>query len=487
MTRSPVTPRLRGTLRCFQRCLLALLAVGVSAAAFAFGELRTLDPEDRRGQWSFGFAYMLEDVVYAGEETEAADLVPLFTYTGEHLFLDSTDFGWHAVDSDRWQLDVFGSYFLQGYNDHTFINETGAVRPPDDALKGMERENTLEAGLALTRKTDLGRFSAEIRHDARNEHGGGELRGRWAKVFRGKDWQLEPWAQYSWLSENKADYYFGVRDDEATAERAAYTVDAAGSWAVGLAGRYSVAKHHQLNVNLAYRSYAADIANSPIVASDSGGSVQLGYRYEFGGVKRSEHAGDFNFVTNNARPTALRLAYGCTTETKFVKVLQGDINCDGLDTGLATAFVSRQLTKRMLTLPIEGWLQLGLGRRFESDFQSDFWEGVFAFKAVFRRFPWSNSVETRLGFSNGVSYAGRVPALEQDKAERKNRRQSHLLHYLEFSLDVSVGDVFGVDSMRDLFAGFYVHHRSGIFGSANYYNNVDGGSNANMLYLEWEF
>jgi outer membrane protein len=229
------------------------------------------------------------------------------------------------------------------------------------------------------------------------------------------------------------------------------------------------------------------MVDSPIVANDSGTSFQVGYRYEFGGEKTVRHDGQYNFVTNNARPSAVRLAYGCTTETKFVEILQGDINCADIDTHLASAFVSRQLTENMLTLPIEGWLQLGLGRRFQNDLQSDFWEGVFAFKALFRQFPWSDSVQTRVGFSNGLSYAGRIPALEIEKAARKNRRESHLLHYLEFSLDVSVGDVLRVDSLRDLFAGFYVHHRSGIFASSNYYKNVDGGSNANMLYLEWEF
>lgn len=453
----------------------------------AFGDLRTLDPEDRSGEWSFGFAYILEDVIYAGEERESTDLVPLFTYSGKHLFLDSTDFGWHAVDNSQWQLDVFGSYFTQGYNDHSFYRETGAVRPPDDALKGMERKNTVEAGLELTRKTDFGRFSVQLRQDVHGVHDGGELRARWANVIRGNQWQLEPWVEYNVLSEDKADYYFGVQSDEATATRPAYTVEQGSVWAAGLAGRYSLWRHHQLNLNLAYRAYSDEIASSPIVAEDSGVSVQFGYRYEFGGEKRPKDSGEYNFATNNARPTSLRVAYGCTTETKFVEILQGDINCADLDTDLASVFLGRQLSDRMLTLPIEGWLQLGLGRRFENDLQDDFWEGVFAFKAMFRQFPWSDSVETRVGFSNGVSYTGRIPALEQDKAARKNRRESHLLHYLEFSLDVSVGDLFRLDGMRDLFAGFYVHHRSGIFGSSNYYKNVDGGSNANMLYLEWEF
>ncbi|WP_439107540.1 MipA/OmpV family protein [Congregibacter sp.] len=468
--------------------LIAALTLLPSLTAYALGDLRSLDPEDRSGEWSFGFAYILEDNIYEGGESDNTDLVPLFTYSGKHFFLDSTDLGWHAVDNSKWQLDVFGSYFIQGYNDHSFFSESGSVRPPEDPLKGLVRKNTVEAGVELTRKTNLGRFGIQLRQDAHGVHDGGELRGRWAKVFRGSNWQLEPWAEYSWLSQDKADYYFGVLDDESTAIRPAYEVEEASSWALGLAGRYSAWSNHQLNVNLAYRAYSDEVAESPIVASDNGVSLQLGYRYEFGGDKRTADDGvDFNFLTNNARPTSVRAAYGCTTETKFVEILQGDINCADLDTDLASLFVSRQLAERMVTLPIEGWVQLGVGRRFESDYQGDFWEGVFAFKAMFRQFPWSDSVETRVGFSNGVSYTGRIPALEQDKAERKNRRESHLLHYLEFSLDLSVGDVFGVDSMRNLFAGFYVHHRSGIFASSNYYKNVDGGSNSNMLYLEWEF
>lgn len=127
-----------------------------------------------------------------------------------------------------------------------------------------------------------------------------------------------------------------------------------------------------------------------------------------------------------------------------------------------------------------------MARRFENGFQQDFYEGVFAFKALFRQFPWSDVVETRLGFSEGISYADRVPYLEQQDSINKDRRTSHLLNYLEFSLDVSVGDIVGVESLENLYAGFYVHHRSGIFASANLFGNVYGGSNVNMFYLEWE-
>lgn len=474
------------------RLLLALLAgLLLSSAAHSFSDQRALDPEDRSRNWSMGFAYTFDELIYAGEESQNVDFLPTFVFTGERFFLDTTDFGWHAIDTKQWQLDVFGSYFIKGYNDHSFVSETGAVRPPDDPLKGMERENALEAGLELTRKTNYGRFGLELKYDASNVHHGGEARGHWSKVYRGSDWQLEPWAELTWLSEQKADYYYGVREQEASDSRPAYIVEASGLWGVGVAGRYTPWRQHHFNINLAYRAYADSIANSPIVADDTGVSVQLGYRYELSaqGDRNYDSSSRSSAVSSrsDSKTTSLRIAYGCTTRTKFIDILQGDINCSDLDTGLASVFAAKKVSNEMFTLPIEVWVQGGIARRVENDLQSDFWESVFAVKAIFRRFPWSHRVNTRVGFSNGVSYADKIPFIEQEKAETKNRQTSHLLHYLEFSLDLSLGDVFGIDRLRNLYGGIYVHHRSGIFANSNIYNNADGGSNVNMLHLEWEF
>jgi outer membrane protein len=455
--------------------------------AFAFNDTRQLDPEDRNGNWSLGFTYTWQDSLYAGEGYRT-DFMPTFVYTGETFFLDTTDFGWHAIDNERWQLDVFSSYFIQGYNDHTFFSDTGEVRDEDDPLKGMERKNALEAGAELTRKTALGRFGLQLRHDIDGVHNGAEFRARWARVLENGPWQLEPWAEYRYLSSEKANYYFGVRDDEATDTRPAYRVGSTDAWGFGVAARYTAWRQHHFAANLAYRTFSDDITSSPIVSESAVPSINISYRYEFDDLRIPASGENFNFFSNNANPTSLRVAYGCTTETRFNQILRGDLNCDGGEgTNLASVFGGRQLTEKLFTLPIEGWLIGGVAWRDENGLQDNFFEGVLAYKAIFRRFPWSDRVETRLGFAEGLSYAGSVPALEKEKAEEKDRRTSHLINYLEFSVDVSVGDLFGADELRNLFFGFYVHHRSGIFASANLYGNVYGGSNVNALYLEWEF
>jgi outer membrane protein len=463
------------------------LSVLACARAAAFSDARQLDPEDRSGNWSAGVAYAWQGSIYAGESYRA-DFMPTFIYTGERFFLDTTNFGWHVIDNDRWQLDAFGSYYIAAYNDHTFFSGTGEVRDEDDPLKGMERKNTFEAALELTRKTDLGRFGVQIRHDVTGTHDGAELRLKWAKVLRKGPWQIEPWADYHSLSSEKADYYFGVRENESTPTRPAYELDSTHAWGAGVAARYTAWQQHHFTANLSYRSYAGEILESPVISDTTVARLDLSYRYELGDLRRPHRDEDFNFFHNNANPTMLRIAYGCVTSTKFNAILRGDLNCDGGGgSRLLSVYGSRQLTETLFTLPIEGWISAGLAFRDENRQQDNFLEGVLAYKALFRNFPWSKRVETRVALGHGLSYAANVPALEERKAIEKERRTSRLLNYLEFSLDVSTGDLLGIDRLRKLFFGFYVHHRSGIFGSADLYDNVFGGSNVNALYLEWEF
>ena len=468
--------------------LLGGLATLAAGRAYSFGDSRQLDPEDRSGNWSLGLAYHHWDSVYAGEGRRT-DFLPTFAYTGKRLFLDSTDFGWHVIDDKRWQVDLFASYFLKGYNDHSFFNDTGQVRREDDLLKGMERQNALEGGVEITRKTAWGRFGAEFRHDIDKVHKGSELRARWAKVFRYDKWQMEPWADWQRLSASKADYYFGVRENEASSERPAYAVGDTDRWGAGIAFRYTAWDQHHLTLNLSYHRDNDELSDSPVVADTATPSAQFTYRYELGRLRAPKRRGgnEYNFFTNNGNPISARLAYGCTTETKFNTIVRGEINCRDDGTGLASVFVGRKLADDVFTLPMEVWIYGGLARRFENNLQDDFFEGVLALKALYRRFPWSENVETRIGLGHGLSYADHVPNLERTKAEDRNRRISHLLNYLEFSIDVSVGDVFRAERLRHLFFGFAVHHRSGNFASANLFGNVYGGSNVNTLYLEWEF
>jgi outer membrane protein len=445
-----------------------------------------LDPEDRSGTWSLGTAFIWERSPYA-EQGVLPDFIPTLTYAGERFFIDSTDIGWHVADDAKWQFDLFGSYRLDGYNDFSGDSTGGAPRPPDDPLAGLERKNAFEAGAQLTRKTSLGRFSAELRRDVSDVHDGEALRLRWAKVFRTPAWQIEPWAEWGHWSADRADYYFGLNKGELGEGTPEVRIGSLSRWSVGTAVRYSFARQHELSMNLAYRIFDDAIDNSPIVEETATPSVQIAYRYQFDDLRRPADDGDYNFYRNNGNPWSLRVAGGCTSTTKLNEILRGNFNCNYEDVGMASVSAARLASERALGLPLEAWVRLGVARHFQGDVGPDFFEGFFSVKALYRRFPWSKYVGTRIGIGSHVSYAGEIPALELEKAEDNARNTSRFLHHLEVSLDVSVGDVFRVPSWRNLYFGYAAHHRSGIFSSADIYSNVYGGSNINSLYLEWEF
>ena len=462
--------------------LLSILFFTSPASAF---KNKALDPEDRSGNWSVGFNYDWNESPYLGE-TSRTDVMPNFIYTGKHFYLNTTEMGWHAIDNSQWQLDLSTYYLLAGYNDHTFFSDTGETRPEDDPLKGMERSGAFEAQATITRKTALGRWALQLNHDISNVHNGGGVGLSWSKTWRKGNWQLEPWAEANWFSAEKADYYFGVRADEATATRSAYNLSDTTNFRFGSALRYTAWKQHHFHLNVGYNHFDSSITESPIVDKNGVFNTSLSYRYEVGDMSHSDD-GAFNFFTNNPNPWSLRAAYGCTSDTSLNEILRLDINCDGDGTHLASLFASRQLSETMFTLPLEIWLTSGIARRFESQYQGNFWEGVLAFKAIFRKFPWSDIVETRFGVAEGLSYAQKIPNIETERAEERDRRTSKLLNYLDFSLDVSIGDILQVESAKSCFVGWSVHHRSGIFASSNLYGNVYGGSNVNTATIECEF
>ena len=93
-------------------------------------------------------------------------------------------------------------------------------------------------------------------------------------------------------------------------------------------------------------------------------------------------------------------------------------------------------------------------------------------------------MRTRVGFGVGIAYAEKIPFVEQRDQTARSRNSSNLLNYLDPSIDVSVGDLLGVRSLRETFFGFGVSHRSGIFGGSQLLGNVDGGSNYIYTYIE---
>jgi outer membrane protein len=119
--------------------------------------------------------------------------------------------------------------------------------------------------------------------------------------------------------------------------------------------------------------------------------------------------------------------------------------------------------------------------------QPDFWQINAYFKAYYYGFPWDARVRTRLGWGVGLSYARRVPFVEQRDQAARGRVTSRLLNTFDPTADINLGDLLRVQRLRETYLGVGVSHRSGIFGVSQVFGNVNGGSNYIYGYVETSF
>jgi hypothetical protein len=98
--------------------------------------------------------------------------------------------------------------------------------------------------------------------------------------------------------------------------------------------------------------------------------------------------------------------------------------------------------------------------------------------AIYRwqRFPWQHRLRTTVAIGDGLSFATRLPPLEE--ASDTNVGATHMLNY------ILVEFTFAPPRSADWSLVVRVHHRSGVYGL---FNGVQGGSNIIAAGLKWHF
>jgi outer membrane protein len=178
---------------------------------------------------------------------------------------------------------------------------------------------------------------------------------------------------------------------------------------------------------------------------------------------------------------SLRLAGGIADQNDFGQILSSQMDRHDTKTGLV-GIDGGYLLKRF-EAPFDLYLKGGLYRFLENGYQDDFFETTLYLKLYYNLDLFNNRI--RLGVAEGVSYAFEIPIIEQIEAQENEDHNSHILNYLEVSLDFDVGKLLHVKTLEHTYLGYTLKHRSGIYGLINSVSR--GGSNYNMLHIETNF
>ena len=185
---------------------------------------------------------------------------------------------------------------------------------------------------------------------------------------------------------------------------------------------------------------------------------------------------------------SFRVAGGLNAEASLLGIIPGgDFTVSPERTGVVSLEVGKLLDERFQGWPVDVYVKGAYMRYLENGIQPNGNGVALYIKGFYYGFPWSQYVNTRFGFGQGLSWVDQIPALEQRDLEKKNPNTSRLLCYLDVSIDFSIGDLIRYKPLKDTYLGFAVIHRSGIFGTADIFGGVDGGSNYNSVYIETVF
>ncbi len=180
---------------------------------------------------------------------------------------------------------------------------------------------------------------------------------------------------------------------------------------------------------------------------------------------------------------SLRVAYGKVTSSDFSEILVGNVKSHPNDLRVTAIDAGYLLRENSFDLPLDIYIKGGVSKFDENGLQDDVYEGNLYIKAFWNFDFWANRV--RFGFGEGISYTSDILYTEWLEASKEEDTNSKFLNYIDVSLDFSVGRLVQYKPFDEVYMGWALKHRSGVFGLIN--NVRKGGSNYNTIYVEAKF
>jgi outer membrane protein len=281
------------------------------------------------------------------------------------------------------------------------------------------------------------------------------------------NWELLPYVRLRWKSSEFNNRYYGLNIDS---PGSAFDIS------IGAEARYQVYQNLYLIGRAQVRRLDDDTADTSVIERQTTPEFYLGIAFFNDKTKKPQ--------SHLQVKPYVRLAHGWATPSSLAEIIRFNARSDPYDNQLTSLFYGHPLADDLFGIPFQIYLTPGFVYHHSSEVQGSTQEYVIAVKAYYT-FKWP--IRWRVGAAEGLSYAKDIPFVEQTDIDRKDYRASNLLNFLDFSIDFSLGEVFNADSMRDLWLGYSIHHRSGIFETSSLFGRIKGDSNYQTVYLQYHW
>jgi outer membrane protein len=222
-------------------------------------------------QFSLGLGAAYSSKVYKGDDSSFYP-IPMIYYQKDNLYFKGKTAGYELYKQGDLSLDLIAQWRFDGYDDSD-----------SDYLDGMhDRKMTIDAGAQLAYFDGWGKTTVSFVNDILSKHNGHQIDLSYQKRIKLDDnLSITPLAGLIYQSNNLADYYYGVRRDEAIAGRAKYTAGDSYNPYIGINVNHKLGENWSVIANAQLQWFDDEIKDSPIVDKDHQLFIMAGAAYNF--------------------------------------------------------------------------------------------------------------------------------------------------------------------------------------------------------------
>ncbi|MEN8136720.1 MAG: MipA/OmpV family protein [Thermodesulfobacteriota bacterium] len=405
-------------------------------------------PEEK---WGIGFGVRVASNPYVAGDSVLEDVFPLLYYDSRYLYLDGLEAGFKLRTAKDWRLNLLARW--------RFIDVPEAYNSQIDS-------DVLDWGFRFHYQPDQTPIYIEVDLLAdESQRLSSTLKSGLEMVSGRLEW--DPYVALRLKDSRFNDYYYGLATD---------SVGSGTDISLGIEGRYYLGNDLYLQGSLAL-TWLDEAARISVFVDDG-----IQQNIIFGLVYRNDRRQRLK-SSIDAKPY-LRLVHGWATPSDTKDIITFNNRDDDKDNKLLSLFYGHPLSDELFGLALKTYLTPGFVWHWQSDVQDSGQEFVLAIKNYYT-FDWPS--EWRVGLGTGFSYAAKVSYIEEVEMAQKGYENIKWLLYLDFSLEMNLGKLFHLGAMDDIWLGYSLHHRSGIFGASSMFGRIKGGSNYNTISLQYHF
>jgi len=228
-------------------------------------------PAFEASAWSAGVMAIVSSSPYRGGDTEVR-VLPLISFIGEKLFVTGPRAGYNLFKNQPLSVNVFAEYKFasDAFEDEKYLE--GMKKRRDTVMSGVD---------ASLRFKSVWRLESNMATDILDRHNGQEANLTLSRLFRFEKFSLTPGAGLVWRSDDYNQYYYGVREEEATPDRPAYEPGSSLDWLMKISTRYALDDDWSILGIARVEFLSDDIQDSPIINKETVTSAFLGLNYAF--------------------------------------------------------------------------------------------------------------------------------------------------------------------------------------------------------------